>query len=540
MHFEALRAAVVGALFSAVAGAFAQTTSVTSEPVGFTATSCLANSDTYLSIPFTRPPEFTGSVQSISGNALTINGSPGWTPNQYVYAAGSQPKHYYMLIGSGGATNPKEGHIFPITANNSSTLTVDTTFDNLNGVVTNTQISIIPYWTPATIFPASDANVSFTPTTSSSSYQTEIRVPSASTPGINLPYSATYYFSNNVDGTSNNVGWREVGDTNTTDHSNDPLLPDSYFVVRNSNGAPTLPLTALGSVLMKKVAVPLLTSATTQQDNAVAMIRPVDVPLNETGLAPFDNSFTTSDQLLLFDNSQAQFDKQPSKIYTYNNGWRLSGDATGNHSTDLVPAGSAMLVRKAAVKGGATVYWVNSPTYVSGLAITPLQAVSRKTHGSNAIFDVNLPVTGSGIECRKPTSGGTHEVVFTFANNVTVTSATVTPGANGTASISGQPSVTANQVTVNLANVSNAQRLTLNLVGVTDGTNSGNVSVPMGVLLGDTTGDGTVNSADVSQTKARSGQAVNTTNFRNDVNLDGNLNSADVSLVKSKSGTALP
>jgi hypothetical protein len=62
----------------------------------------------------------------------------------------------------------------------------------------------------------------------------------------------------------------------------------------------------------------------------------------------------------------------------------------------------------------------------------------------------------------------------------------------------------------------------------------------MGVLIGDTTGDGFVNSADISQAKSQSGNAVTSANFREDVNTDGFLNSADISLVKSKSGTALP
>jgi hypothetical protein len=62
----------------------------------------------------------------------------------------------------------------------------------------------------------------------------------------------------------------------------------------------------------------------------------------------------------------------------------------------------------------------------------------------------------------------------------------------------------------------------------------------MDVRLGDTTGDGVVNSSDVSQTKSRSGQVVGSGNFRSDVTVDGTLNSSDVSQVKSKSGTALP
>jgi hypothetical protein len=87
--------------------------------------------------------------------------------------------------------------------------------------------------------------------------------------------------------------------------------------------------------------------------------------------------------------------------------------------------------------------------------------------------------------------------------------------------------------------VSNAQTLTINLLGVSDGPNTGDVHIPVSVLLGDTTADRFVNSADISQTKSQSGQAVTASNFREDVNTDGFLNSADISLVKSRSGTAL-
>ncbi len=183
----------------------------------------------------------------------------------------------------------------------------------------------------------------------------------------------------------------------------------------------------------------------------------------------------------------------------------------------------------------------NSASYqVVGPLPQLVSVVSRKTHGTAGTFDINLPTSGTpGIECRRSANPLNHKVVFTFASNVSVTGATVTPGANGTASV-GSVTVSGAQVTVNLTNVSNAQTLAITLVGVDDGVSIGNVSAPMSVLLADTSADRSVNSADVSQTKARSGQSVGTGNFRSDVNIDGSLNSADVSLVKSKSGTALP
>ena len=64
--------------------------------------------------------------------------------------------------------------------------------------------------------------------------------------------------------------------------------------------------------------------------------------------------------------------------------------------------------------------------------------------------------------------------------------------------------------------------------------------IPMSILIGDTTGNAIVNASDVSQTKAKAGQAVDASNFREDVTANGSINASDVSLVKSKAGTALP
>jgi hypothetical protein len=95
---------------------------------------------------------------------------------------------------------------------------------------------------------------------------------------------------------------------------------------------------------------------------------------------------------------------------------------------------------------------------------------------------------------------------------------------------------------VSLAGVSNTQFITVTLSNVIDsaGNHADTVSSSMGILIGDTTNDGTVNSGDIAQTKSQSGIAVTSSNFREDLNADGFLNSVDISLTKSKSGTALP
>ena len=93
-------------------------------------------------------------MQSVSGSTLTINGSPSWTNNQFVYAAGTQPKHYYVLIGNGGAANPKEGHIYTVISNGGNTLTVNTSFDNLTGIAVSTKVTVIRYLDSGNNIPA--------------------------------------------------------------------------------------------------------------------------------------------------------------------------------------------------------------------------------------------------------------------------------------------------------------------------------------------------------------------------------------------------
>jgi len=135
-----------------------------------------------------------------------------------------------------------------------------------------------------------------------------------------------------------------------------------------------------------------------------------------------------------------------------------------------------------------------------------------------------------------PTGGFARQMVVTFANPVTVESASVTTGTRHVDRLT----VVNNVVTVNLSGVTNAQRLGVTLHNVCDGTTRGDVLIPMGVLSGDTNANGMVNASDVAQTKAQSGNPVGAGNFREDVNANGSINAGDVSLVKSESGTALP
>jgi hypothetical protein len=87
---------------------------------------------------------------------------------------------------------------------------------------------------------------------------------------------------------------------------------------------------------------------------------------------------------------------------------------------------------------------------------------------------------------------------------------------------------------VQLTGVNNAQTVAVTLSNVTDDIAKvlPNSVVTINFLLGDTTGNKSVNASDIAQTKAKSGALVDFYVFRNDITANGSINSSDVSLVK--------
>jgi hypothetical protein len=157
-------------------------------------------------------------------------------------------------------------------------------------------------------------------------------------------------------------------------------------------------------------------------------------------------------------------------------------------------------------------------------------------------FDIVLPQLPAprNVECRSGGGSNNFKMVFTFVHNlVSVVSASVTGGAGSVNSSVLGP--LANQYTVNLTGVTSGQSTTVTLTNALDSIGAlGNETAIIGVLLGDTTNNCSVNSSDISQTKAQSGTVPTASTFRTDVPVNGSINSSDISTVKSKSGTSLP
>jgi hypothetical protein len=198
---------------------------------------------------------------------------------------------------------------------------------------------------------------------------------------------------------------------------------------------------------------------------------------------------------------------------------------------------------EAPVEGQATVGFfktgqpINVNVMAPGAPCAPLQlasVVSRKTHGSEGAFDIDMPLAGGGVESRN--SGGNHTFVFTFSNSLASGSASAIGATVASSAISG------NTLIVTLSNVSDASRPTITVAQVTDrfGQTMPDTSVAAAFLVGDVNGDGTVNTADTLITRNRSGQSATTATFRSDVNADGTISAGDALLVRNRSGNSLP
>ena len=255
--------------------------------------------------------------------------------------------------------------------------------------------------------------------------------------------------------------------------------------------------------------------------------------VNDNGLVAFrGNDATGADSVFVSDGTTVQRIAGVNDVLETDIGPRQVGFLMGNPRINNRGAVAFGLQFSAGSGGGNAIY-------AAYPRLLPTTAGSRKMHGGAGAFDIALPLTGTaGVECRRGggASSDAHQLVMTFPVPVTFTGATVTSGSGAVASAK----TNGNQLIVNLAGVANAQTTTVMLANVSDGSTTNDVVIPVSFLLGDTNGDRAVNSGDALQTRARSGQVLDSTNFRSDVNVDGALNTGDATIVRNQAGAFLP
>lgn len=358
-------------------------TSAATSPVGFITTTCLANTDTNLSIPFTRPAAFIGAVTggtnvNATTGTITFSGTP-FTASAYKYAQGTQSNKYYAYV-TGGT---KEGGIYDITDNTTNSLTVSSNGDDLSTLGAGVQVRVIPHWTLGTAFTLGQSVIG---SGTLGAGPTQVLVPDQATAGTDLLAAATYYY---YTGTAfGGPGWRLLGGVVTKIYDDTILYPETFFILRN-NSASNVSFVPVGSVstlaaattsngtstIGVNIATVLATiAANTDQDNAVALPAAVDTTLTASNLqqsGAFVGSSTIGggDQLLVYDNTATGTDKLASKTYYYYTGtlfngagWRQFNDSISTlHNADILKAGVGFIVRKRGTTTPQSVVWNYRP-----------------------------------------------------------------------------------------------------------------------------------------------------------------------------------
>ncbi len=182
------------------------------------------------------------------------------------------------------------------------------------------------------------------------------------------------------------------------------------------------------------------------------------------------------------------------------------------------------------------------PSLNPAQAAVPQLAFTRKNSMDTEI-NVNAGSTAKAGAAPVDSRDGTTLTILVSFDRA-ITAAKVSLGA-GSATLSGDPIFWTNTVTINLANVTNAQALQLNLSDITsvDGSPHATATVTLRKLIGDVNGDGKVDAADLALVNKNIGQTAPggaSGPWTSDVNADGKVDAADVALVNQYLGKQLP
>lgn len=197
---------------------------------------------------------------------------------------------------------------------------------------------------------------------------------------------------------------------------------------------------------------------------------------------------------------------------------------------------------KSSVFAGSGVLCVANPL---SLSMPPqlLSAVSRKIHGDVGAFDIPVEITvGESlpplppVECR---AGNTLSLMLNFDKPIISLDTTII---GGEAVMAGSQWEN-NTVTLHLDEVADAQIFTLELDNIvaSGGGVLPVVTLRLGILAGDVSGDGVVSAADFALVRAAAstGLPPDEDSFRYDINANGTITAADVALARAAASTGL-
>ncbi len=331
---------------------------VYSPVAGFLKFDCPAASDTIVSVPFHRTPRWAGRVLAAPSNQggnvfrISLKDSPS-------FAADELTANRHLLY-CRDAAGP-EGRHFTIVAHGANSIDVSAGPADLSGLTTDSQVSVIPAWTLDTLFPAATQTTLHASTGPLATQRaSELLFFDATTAGTSLAPTRRFYVTSS--------GWFEVGSFGAAGST--VIAPGQSFIIRHPAGVAATTFLPNQQVYGGKVTLPIPVANGKARDTMLSLPRPVLLTLAQLDFAPGDfvESASTSpgdrkDQLLVFDNSQAERNKLPAAIYYRSGGqWLRDGTNAVSNSVTIEPS-AGLLLRKAAGGADSVVLWKNAPTY---------------------------------------------------------------------------------------------------------------------------------------------------------------------------------
>ncbi len=304
---------------------------VYSDPVGFvklgntqadgsTIPAVAADTDVYLTIPLETEVAFTGTVDSTTASTITVQGTPGWTANQWVPAPGTGAPYAAIIGLSSGGSGAEEGLRGMIDANDDDTLTVTlTTPGDLTQVQSGQVIRIRPFWTVQSFF----ANTTL-------SNDSEVLVFNETSAGINHSSGANYLFFEG--------DWYD-GNFEIANHT--VLHPGETFILR-SFGAPVPTLAVFGDVPLVGHRLDVSKDGTGAEDMEIGIQNPVPLAVGALNLPAEDD-----DEILLFNNEAAGLNKSSAENLLYFDGAWYDGDFNDVTTTHILTPGAGFILRRA-------------------------------------------------------------------------------------------------------------------------------------------------------------------------------------------------
>ncbi len=307
---------------------------------------CPADSDTYIGIPVTRTPEFSGTVESVIEGEFKVvpNGEPNWAGDKFVFSD-TQTNRYYLKFTSGEL----EGAWYDIKGNDAYSLQIEIGESEIKKIGLGDSFQIIPHWTLATLFP--DGGSLSKNMADGKGFTNVYKYTGFSNgtityhTGKNNPAMATYSYR-----VSEN-SWRR----GRNDASDEIIEPNTFLVIRQP-AEYSVSVNLDGQVPMCATSIVASNLSTeSDTDNYISIPSATDIKLSELTEALVGSELFTPqvvDMLYVYDSSVIGKNRPATNtyFYRYTNAEKTEGHwyqgRTIKDDVVLPVCGTAMVLRK--------------------------------------------------------------------------------------------------------------------------------------------------------------------------------------------------